>query len=221
MRDVGTQLAFSRPSSKGCLPTNWPNASATRRGNLLFGLDYPEAEAILSHVTVEPTRKAFWLAFNQRGGKTNLDLMQEAVTLRLELAQLMGKTNYADWVTERKMAGSAQAVNRFLDDVQGRVGRWSARNLMSCAREKVRLTGDANATLQRWDVSLMQERLKQSRYSVDQREVRAQFPTQPTIDWMLKVSADLYGLDFRANPKLPVWQSDVRGYDVYDRASGK
>lgn len=221
VRDVGTQLAFSEAELEGLPANELAQRKRDAQGKLLFGLDYPEAEAILSHVTVEPTRKAFWLAFNQRGGKTNLDLMQEAVTLRLELAQLMGKTNYADWVTERKMAGSAQAVNRFLDDVQGRVEALERKELDELRQEKVRLTGDANATLQRWDVSLMQERLKQSRYSVDQREVRAQFPTQPTIDWMLKVSADLYGLDFRANPKLPVWQSDVRGYDVYDRVSGK
>lgn len=221
VRDVGTQLAFAEAELQGLPPSDLAKRKRDGEGRLLFGLDYPEADAILNHVTVEPTRKTFWLAFNQRGGKGNLALMQEAVTLRLELAQLMGKTHYADWATQRKMAGSAQAVNRFLDDVQGRVEALERKELDELRQEKARLTGDANATLQRWDVGLMQERLKQSRYRVDQREVRAQFPTQPTIDWMLKVSSDLYGLEFRANRHLRVWQSDVRGYDVFDRASGQ
>lgn len=221
VRDVTTQLAFAESELDGLPEQDRAKRKRDAQGKLLFGMDYPDADAILSHVTVEPTRKAFWTAFNQRGGQANLALLQEAVTLRLELAKLMGKTNFADWATQRKMAGSAQAVNQFLDDVQGRVEALERKELDELRQETVRLTGDANATLQRWDVSLMQQRLKKARYSVDQSAVRAQFPVDPTLAWMFKVSADLYGLDFKANPKLPVWQSDVRAYDVFDRASGQ
>ena len=78
-----------------------------------------------------------------------------------------------------------------------------------------------DAVLKRWDVAFFQQRLKQARYSVDQREVRAQFPTNATIDWMMKVTSTLYGVQFRPNKSLPVWQSDVRGYDVFDGRSGQ
>lgn len=221
VRDVTTVLAFTESELEGLSASDHAQRKRDAQGRLVFGMDYPDADAILSHVTVESTRKAFWTAFNQRGGQPNLDLLQEAVKLRLELAQLMGKPHFADWAIARKMAGSAQAVNRFLDDVQGRVEELERKELDELRQEKVRLTGDAQATLQRWDVSLMQQRLKKARYSVDQSAVRAQFPVDPTIAWMFKVSADLYGLDFKANPKLPVWQSDVRAYDVFDRASGQ
>lgn len=38
----------------------------------------------------------------------------------------------------------------------------------------------------------------------------------------MKVTSDLYGVQFKANTTLPVWQPDVQGYDVgLDTASGK
>lgn len=221
VRDTTTQLAFSEADLQGVPPGALTQRAKDGQGHYLFGLDYPEFDAIMNNAVAEGTRKAFWTAFQQRGGETNLGLLKEAVQLRLELAQLMGETNYADWVIKRKMAGSAQAVTRFLDDVQGRVEALERKELGELRAEKVALTGDKDAVLQRWDVSFYQQRLKKARYSVDQRAVRAQFPTGPTIDWMMEVTSTLYGVQFKPNKALPVWQTDVQGYDVFDRQSGQ
>ncbi len=221
VRDATTKLAFSEADLQGVPPGALTKRARDDKGNFLFGLDYPEFDAIMNNAVVEGTRKAFWTAFQQRGGQPNLELLKEAVQLRLELAQLMGDTNFADWAIKRKMAGSAQAVNRFLDDVQGRVEALERKELDELRVEKVALTGDKNAVLQRWDVPFYQQRLKKARYSVDQREVRAQFPTDPTIAWMMEVTSTVYGVQFKPNKALPVWQADVRGYDVFDAKTGQ
>ena len=121
VRDVTTKLAFTDEALKGVLPASLAKRARDAQGQYVFGLDYPEYDAIMNNAEVESTRKAFWTAFQQRGGTDNLAMLTEAVKLRLELAQLMGDASYADWVIKRKMAGSAAAVNRFLDDVQARV----------------------------------------------------------------------------------------------------
>lgn len=221
VRDVSTKLAFSDAQLQGVLPQALAGRAKDEQGNYLFGLDYPEYDAIMNNVVVEGTRKAFWTAFQQRGGQPNLELLKEAVQLRLELAQLMGKTNFADWTIQRRMAGSAEAVNRFLADVHGRVEALERKELDELRAEKIVLTGNPQAELQRWDVALLQQRLKKTRYSVDQNAVRAQFPTDPTIDWMMAVTSQLYGVQFKPNKSLPVWQADVRGYDVFDGKSGQ
>ena len=221
VRDTKTKLAFSDAELLGVLPSALAGRAKDGQGNYVFGLDYPEFEAIMNNVQVEATRKAYWTAFQQRGGLVNLGLLQEAVTLRLELAQLMGETNFADWTIKRRMAGKAAAVTRFLEDVQSKVEALERRELDELRTEKVASTGDKDAVLKRWDVAFYQQRLKKLRYSVDQSEVRAQFPVDPTIDWMMEVTSKLYGVYFKANKNLPVWQPDVRGYDVFDTASGK
>ncbi len=219
VRDVDTKLAFSDAALKGVPPGALAKRAKDAQGNYVFGLDYPEYEAIMSNVEVESTRKEYWMAFQRRGGQGNIVLMQEAIKLRLELAQLMGDTNFADWTTKRRMAGSAQAVTRFLDEVQGKVEALERKELGELRVEKVAFSGDKDAVLKRWDVQFYQQRLKKSRYSVDQNVVRAQFPTDPTVAWMMKVTSTLYGVEFTENKSLPVWQSDVRAYDVYDSAS--
>ena len=221
VRDVTTKLAFAETALTGVPPAALAKRAKDAQGNYLFGLDYPEYDAIMNNVQVEGTRKAFWTAFQQRGGQVNLGLLKEAVQLRLELAQLMGDSSYADWSLKRKMAGQSVAVNRFLEDVQGRVEALERKELDELRAEKAAFSGAKDAVLKRWDVAFFQQRLKKARYSVDQREVRAQFPTDPTIDWMLKVTSTLYGVQFRANKSLPVWQPEVRGYDVFDTASGE
>lgn len=221
VRDANTKLAFSETALQGVLPGALTNRTKDDQGNYLFGLDYPEYDAIMNNVQVENTRKEFWTAFQRRGGQPNLDLLEEAVKLRLELAQLMGDASFADWSIKRKMAGTAAAVTRFLDEVQGKVEALERKELDELRVEKVALTGDKDAVLKRWDVAFYQQRLKKARYSVDPSEVRAQFPTDPTIAWMMKVTSTLYGVQFKPNKSLPVWQSDVRAYDVFDGASGK
>ena len=221
VRDTKTKLAFSDAAVQGVLPSALVNRAKDDQGNYLFGLDYPEYDAIMNNVQVEATRKEFWTAFQQRGGQENLGLLKEAVTLRLELAQLMGDASFADWAIKRKMAGKAVAVTRFLEEVQGKVEALERKELDELRVEKVASTGDKDAVLKRWDVPFYQQRLKKLRYSVDQNEVRAQFPTDPTIAWMMQVTSTLYGVQFKENKTLPVWQPDVRGYDVFDTASGK
>ena len=220
-RDVNTKLAFAESDLKGIPANMLTNRAKDAQGKYLFGLDYPEQNAVMNFVESEPTRQAFYLAFNQRGGQVNLDLLKEATVLRLELAKLMGETNFADWSIKRKMAGDAAAVNKFLDDVQGRVTALERNELDELRQEKIAFTGNKDAVLKAWDTGFFQQRLKKARYSVDQSVVRAQFPTEPTVAWMMKVTSTLYGVNFAANPGLPVWHQDVRGYDVMDAKTGK
>lgn len=220
-RDENTKLAFSEAELKGISAAAMAGRAKDAQGNYVFGLDYPEQDLIMRGAELEATRKAFSMAFSRRGGQANLDILKEATALRLELAKLMGDASFADWALKRKMAGNAADVNRFLADVQGRVEALERQEIDELRQEKVKFTGDANAVLKAWDTTFFQTRLKKARYSVDQAEVRAQFPTEPTIDWMMKVTATLYGVTFKPNKTLAVWHPDVRGYDVMEAKTGQ
>jgi thimet oligopeptidase len=213
-------LAFADADLKGVPPDALKGRARDGEGRALFGMDYPERDAIMNNVELESTRQAYALAFSQRGGKANLDLLQEAVTIRRELAALMGFTNYADWSLRRKMAGSAKQVDQFLASVKDRVAALEKKELAELQADKAAVTGKLDAKINSWDVPFYQQRLKKSRYSVDQQQVRAQFPVVPTIDWLLKVSSTLYDVQFKENKSLPTWQADVRGFDVFDGKSG-
>jgi thimet oligopeptidase len=77
----------------------------------------------------------------------------------------------------------------------------------------------AEVALNRWDVSYWQERVRKSRYSIDQEELRRYFPTDKAVDFTLEISQTLYDVKF-AERKVPAWHPDVRYFDVTDARTG-
>jgi thimet oligopeptidase len=65
-----------------------------------------------------------------------------------------------------------------------------------------------------------QERIKQARFDVDQEKLRKYFPTPKAVEYALLVAETLYGVKFREG-KVPVWQPEVRYFEVTDAASGR
>jgi len=221
LRDNKTKLTFTPEELRGVPADFLSTAKRDDQGNYLIGFDYPEVDAIMGYAENGETRRRFQLAFSKRGGEENLAILREVVSLRKELAGLQGYPSYATWSTRRKMVERPEVVEKFLADVASKVEEVEQRELAELAQEKARHTGAAGAKVNRWDVAFYQQRVKKARYSVDPQIVRAQFPTEPTVAWLMNVTSRLYGIEFRPNAKLPVWHTDVRGYDVHDRASGK
>jgi thimet oligopeptidase len=220
VRENKTRLPFTEAQLKGVPEAVLKDFKRDAEGRYLVGFDYPEYIPVMENAEDESTRRQLYIGFQSRGGKQNLAILQEVVNLRKQLATLMGYPSFAAWATRDRMAGSPKAVHDFLDQVKAAVTAGEAKDLAALRAEKATFTGQANATLNRWDVAFYETRLKRQRYSIDQREVRAAFPTLPTVDWMMAVTSRLYGLRFEPNAKLPVWHADVKGYDVFDAASG-
>jgi Zn-dependent oligopeptidase len=221
LRDNTTKLAFTAEELKGVPADFLAKVKRDEQGKYLIGFDYPEIDAVLGYAEPEETRRRYQYAVSRRGTDENLEILREVVKLRKQLATLLGYPSYAHWSARRKMVERPEVVYDFLKQVAGKVEEVEKRELAELTVEKAHATGDANAVLRRWDIFYYQQRLKLARYSVDPQIVRAQFPTEPTLAWLLNVTSRLYGVEFRRNTKLPVWHSDVRGYDVYDRASKK
>lgn len=221
LRDNNTRLPFAAAELRGVPADFLATAKRDERDNYLIGFDYPEVDAVMGYAENAETRRRYQYAFNRRGSEENLVILREVVALRKELAGLLGYPSYASWSTRRKMVERPEVVEKFLADVGSKVEEVEKRELMELAQEKARHSGDVDAKLNRWDVFFYQQRVKKSRYSVDPQVVRQQFPTAPTVAWLMNVTSRLYGIEFRENRKLPVWHEDVRGFDVHDRASGK
>lgn len=203
------------------MPADW--LSARRRdaeGRLVLGMDYPTTVPFLQNATNEESRRKVWTAFQNRGGQANLDRLDRALKLRYELARLQGQPDYASLALRRRMAGHPKAVADLLGRVRAAVLEGETRELAELRAEKAALLNqpvDA-VKLQRWDVSFLQERLKRSRYSIDQEKLRDYFPTGPSLQFTMKTAERLYGIEFAAPATpVPVWHPDVKVYEVFDR----
>jgi thimet oligopeptidase len=220
IRDDGTKLVF-RPDELAGLPDTYLAAQKKdEQGNYVLPLAYPSYLPFMQLASNEDARKRYWMAKQNEGKQQNVDVLDRIVALRLELAQLYGYPDYGTFATKRRMAGTPDAVYRFLDEVKAAVVDSEKKELAELRQFKADdLKQPLDATVfNRWDLAYYQEKLKKARYSVDQEALRKYFPTEASIAYTLRVAETLYGIRFVPSD-APTWQKDVRVYDVFDRAA--
>ena len=223
VRDDPTKVTFTPAEMEG-MPPAWLKQHEPKRdasGNYVLDLKYPSYIPFLQNAKSEAARKRYYFAKLNEGGAANLDLLDEIFRLRKELAGLYDLPSYAHYVLRRRMVERPEVVFKFLGDVKAAVTELEKKEIEELRAEKARDLDRplADTKLERWDVSYYQERVRRTRYSVDQQKLRAYFPTDKSIDFVFAVSQQLYGVKF-SEVKVPVWHPDVRYFDVLDAKTG-
>jgi oligopeptidase A len=142
--------------------------------------------------------------------------MRRILELRQELARLLGYRSYAEVSLATKMAGSAEEVLAFLDDLARRARPFAGRDmeeLKAFAREELNL-----AEVRPCDVPYVSEKLRQKRYSFSDQEVRQYFPENEVLAGMFRLVEALYGLSIRKS-EAETWHPDVRFFEIVDASS--
>lgn len=161
----------------------------------------------------EAARKAFYVAYSNRGGEANVKLLEEAIATRDRLAHLMGYPTWAAYVLADRMAGTPQRVEDFL-------GRIDAAILPKARQERDEDAQLKGGPLQQWDQTYYENQLRKTKYAVDQNEIKQYFPVQHVVESVLGIYEQLLGVRF-TRVDAPVWQSQVDAYDVDDAAANK
>jgi thimet oligopeptidase len=212
-----TRVTVTLDEAKG-LPKTWIDArKRDAAGNLVLDLEYPTIFPFMVNSTSEAARERLSRAVANRGGRQNLEILDRAVVLRHELAQIYGYPDFPTMQLRRRMAENPKAVFDFLGKVKGTVEAQQKAELEQLRADKAKLLGKpvAEVKLNRWDVAFHQERLRRERYAVNDEELRSYFPTDASVSFALKIAEKLYGIEV-VEEKVPTWSPDVRYFDVYD-----
>jgi thimet oligopeptidase len=222
VREDATRVVVTAEQARGLPESFLKSQQKDAQGAYLLKPDDPSSFVVMANAADEDTRKRFYYASMNRGGEQNLKLLEEAYQLRRERAQLQGLPSFAHMVLKRRMAGTPEAVMKFLDDVQGTVTAVERAELAELARAKATETGKpaAEVKLNRWDSQYYTERVKRARFNVDQEKLRKHFPSEPSVKYALLIAETLYGVKLR-EAQAPVWHPDVKYYEMFDAASGQ
>ena len=145
----------------------------------------------------------------------NTEVIRRILELRHEAAQLLGYVNFAELSLVPKMARTPSEVLAFLGDL-------AVRGKPYAERDMVELTAFARAelgldTLAAWDFPYASEKLRQSRYSFSDQEVKQYFPEDRVLAGMFRVVETIFGVQIHES-SAPVWHPAVRFFDVRDAA---
>ena len=222
VRDNPQKLEFTPAELKG-LPQSYIDAlKQNDKGNYLLGFEYPEYRPFMELADNDAARKRYQIAYTRRGGERNLALLKQAMDLRYELAQLFGKSSYAEWALHKRMAETPETVNKFLSEVHATVAPLEQKEVETLREFQAKTLNIpvAQAKIERWSEAYWSEKLRKAKYQVDQEKMREYFPTQAAQDWLFAISSNLYGIEFKP-VKVDVWQNEVEYYDVTDKKTGQ
>lgn len=188
-----------------------------------FTLDIPSYLPVMMYCDNASLREKLYTAFVTRASEQgpnanefdNSDIMNELLSLRHELANLLDFDNYAQHSLATKMANSTSEVMEFLDNLalkSQQQGKQDFQELTEFAASEF-----SQNELKAWDLAYYSEKLKQSRYAISDEELRPYFPKDKVVSGLFEVVHKLFGLSIKLRENVDTWHNDVSFYDVFDR----
>ena len=208
-------------------------AAAAAKGRKLAGkwvipLQNTTQQPALGSLTDRDTRHQLfensWTRAEKDDANDTRSTIAEIAKIRAEKAKLLGFDSYAAWKLQDQMAKTPATVMAFLDKL---VPAETAR--ATAEADEIQKTIDADQAkagkptfkLDPWDWQLYAEQVRKQKYDLDESQIKPYFELNNVLqNGVFYAANQLYGLTFKERKDIPVWQPDVRVFEVYD-ANGK
>lgn len=135
--------------------------------------------------------------------------------LRAEKAALLGFPNYAAWNLTDQMAKNPEAAKKFLDAL---VPASTARATGEAKDIQALIDAQGGGfKVEPWDWEFYSEQVRKAKYDLNQSEIKPYFELNNVLEnGVFYAAHELYGLTFKERKDLPVYQQDVRVFEVFD-----
>lgn len=198
-------------------------------GKLWLTFKYPDLFPVQKYCKRAETRHQVFMA-NENKCNENVELFKEAIVLRDEAARLLGYPNHATFRIEDKMAKTPKTVDDFLGDLRNRLAPGGLKEIEKLKALKKQETGDADRYFL-WDHRFYDTLMLERDFQLDQNRIAEYFPLQTSIEGMLNIFEELFGLVFvkiegadrndvseTGKGDDIVWHPDVQVFSVWDDA---
>ncbi|MDQ2989038.1 MAG: M3 family metallopeptidase [Pseudomonadota bacterium] len=176
--------------------------------------------ALLTNRSVRERLMAASLARGSHGGEfDNRNLVTRLAKLRAERATLLGYPNYAAYALVDQTAKNPAAVNKLLAEL----AKPAVANARKEAAEIQKVIDAEKGGFQvaSYDWDLYSSKVRAQKFNFDESQLKPYFELNNVLtNGVFFAAGKLYGLTFKERKDLPVYDPDVRTFDVFD-ANGK
>ncbi|BAZ42153.1 oligopeptidase A [Calothrix sp. NIES-4101] len=194
--------------------------ATVENGPWVITLDIPSYAPFLQHSTRRDLREKLYKAYLSRaasGELNNNPLIERILELRQELAQLLGYNNYAEVSLASKMAPNVQAVEKLLEELRSSSYTAAVNELEELKAFAASKGATEASDLKHWDISFWAERQREAKFNFTDEELRPYFPLPQVLDGLFGLVKRLFGVTVTpADGQAPVWQEDVRYFQIAD-----
>ena len=176
----------------------------------------PTLQSLANRATREKLFDSGWTRAEKNDANDTRATISTLAKLRAVKAKLLGYPNYATYVLEDQMAKTPQAVETFLAQLIPATAA-EARREAKVVQAQIDKDGK-HFDLKPWDWNRYAEEVRKAQYDLDEDQIKPYFELDNVLkNGVFYAANQLYGLTFKERHDLPVWQPDVRVFNVYDK----
>jgi peptidyl-dipeptidase Dcp len=189
-------------------------------GKWVIPLQNTTQQPLLASLTDRDTRQALfdhsWMRTEKGDANDTRATIAEIAQLRAEKAKLLGYPNYAAYVLYDQMAKTPDAVEKFIAQLVPATAAKAADEAKQI-QAMIDKSGK-HFDLQPSDWEMYSEKVRKAKYDLDQNELKPYFELNKVLqDGVFYAAGQLYGITFKERHDIPVYQPDVRVFDVFDK----
>ena len=175
----------------------------------------PDLASLTNRGTRETIFKNSWNRTERGDANDTRDTIAKMAQLRAQKAKLLGFPNFAAWKLEDQMAKTPEAALDFM----GKIAPASSARAAVEAKDIQAVIDQQKGgfQLQPWDWELYSEQVRRAKYALDEEQVKPYFEMNNVLENGVFYAANqLYGLTFKERKDLPVYDSDMRVFEVFN-----
>ena len=188
-------------------------------GKWMISLRNTTQQPVLQSLTDREAREQIFKASVNRAEQNDSNDTRPTIlrmaAIRAQKAKLMGYASYAAWKLQDQMAQTPEAVVNFFAKLVPSVtakARGEAADIQAVIDAQ-----KGGFALQPWDWNYYAEQVRKAKYNLDENEVKPYFELNRVLqDGVFYAANQLYGLTFKERKDVPVYQPDVRVFEVFD-----
>jgi peptidyl-dipeptidase Dcp len=179
----------------------------------------PDLVSLSNRGTRQTIFERSWNRTERGNANDTRDTIARLAQIRAQKGKLIGFSSFAAWQLEDQMAKTPQAALQFMDAI---VPAATAKAASEAKDNQAVIDAQKGGfQLQPWDWNFYAEQVRKARYDLDDTQVKPYFELNNVLqNGVFYAANQLYGLTFKERHDLPVYQPDVRVFEVFD-ADGK
>jgi peptidyl-dipeptidase Dcp len=214
--------------SDGQLAAAAQAAGAKHVQGYLLPLQNTTQQPALSYLSERSTRQAIfdssWNRTERGDANDTRALVSRLAQLRAERAQLLGFPNHAAWALENQMAKTPEAALEFMSALAplatARAER-EGKDIQAVIDSSAGTVAQEPFALEPWDWEFYSEKVRAAKYALSDAELKPYFELgNVLVNGVFYAANRLYGITFKERNDIPVYQPDIRVFEVSD-ADGK
>ncbi|MGN2248765.1 peptidyl-dipeptidase Dcp [Frateuria sp. GZRe14] len=176
----------------------------------------PALKDLDDRATREALFKASWDRAEHGGDNDTRATIERIAQIRAEQAKLLGYPTFAAWKLEDQMAKTPERAIGFMQNLvpaaTARAGK-EAADIQQVIDQQ-----HGGFKLAAWDWQHYAEQVRKAKYDLDENQIKPYFELDNVLqNGVFYAANQLYGLTFKERHDIPVWQPDVRVFEVFDK----